>query len=123
MCTGHGDVGLVPEADVGSILGDGALGFDIEPAALFIDGGRHRRIDQAIDFRILVVTAVEAIRRHLLRVKHAAQHVGIRHANPLQREQLEVALQHIRVKRREFVRPDVELDADLLEILLDHRRL
>ena len=77
----------------------------------------------SVDFGVLVVATIESVRRHLLRMEHAAQHVGVRHADPLQREQLEVPFEHVRIQGREFVGADVEIDADLFQILLDDRGL
>ncbi len=85
--------------------------------------GDRRLVDQRIHRRVAEEPAVEAARRHLLAVEDAAQHVGVGHADPLQREELEVALQDVRVQRRELVRPDVERHADAREVLLQHRRL
>ena len=71
------------------------------------------------------MAAVEAGGRHLLRVKDAAQDVGIGQgaADPLQRVHLEIPLEDVRVQRRELVRSHVDLDADVAQILLDDRRL
>ena len=53
------------------------------------------------------------------------QDVGIDHraADPLQGEELEVAFHHVGVEGGELVRPDVEVDADAAQIVLDGRGL
>jgi hypothetical protein len=63
--------------------------------------------------------------RHLLRVKDTAQNIRIGQsaADPLQRIHLEIALEDVRVQRREFVRTHVDVDADIAQILLDDRGL
>ena len=56
-------------------------------------------------------------------MKDAAEHVGIGHAHPLQREHLKVSLQHVGVEGGELERAHVDVDADLAQILLNDRGL
>ncbi len=85
--------------------------------------GHGGLVNQGIDRGVAEEAAIESTGRHLLGVEDAAQHVGIGHADPLQGEELKVAFQHIRIERRELVRPHVERHADAREVLLQHRRL
>ena len=97
----------------------------VESPARLVVGRVRRFVDQAIDLRIAEVAAIEAGGRHLLRVKDAAQDVGIGQgaADPLQRVHLKVALEDVRIQRGELVRAHVDVDADVAQILLDDRRL
>jgi hypothetical protein len=62
----------------------------------------RRLLDQLIDFAVTVEDAIEADRRHLLRVIDPSQHVGIGHADPLQGIHLEVAARDIGEERLQF---------------------
>src|SRR5262249_8960137 len=79
-------------------------------------------IEQRVNPRIAVMTAIEADRRCLPRMKHTTKDVGIceRAGRPLQRVELEIALQHIGKKSREFEDAYIEIDADVTKVLLNH---
>ena len=74
---------------------------------------RRGFVEQRIDLRVAEVAAVEADRRRLRRVEHAAEDVGIgqRAAGPLQEVELEVARDDVGEERRELVGAHVERDA------------
>ena len=58
-------------------------------------------------------------------MKHTAQNIRIRRgaAGPLQRVHLKVALDDVGIERRELVRAQVEVDADVAQVLLNDGRL
>ena len=60
------DVGLAPEADVGRLLGDEALGLVVECAAPRVIGGCGGLVQQAVDTRIAEAAPVEAGGRGLI---------------------------------------------------------
>src|SRR5579863_2556466 len=74
----HRDVRLAPEADVWLLLGDDPLHVAVQRAPTVVVSRDGRCVEQAIDASVLKESAVEAGRRHLRRVKHAPQDVGIR---------------------------------------------
>ena len=95
-----GEVSDVPEADVGHVARDNSLNLGVTAAA-----ARSSSVDalglveQRVDLGIAVEAPIEADRRDLGRVKHAAEDVGIgqRALGPLQRVDLKIALDHVGV--------------------------
>src|SRR4030095_2550188 len=73
-----GVIRFCPKADVGRKLGDALLNLRITHFALVGAGRARRVIYQPVELWIVEMASVEADRRHLLRVKDAAQDVGIR---------------------------------------------
>ena len=88
--------------------------------------GRARGlVEQRVDVGVREVAAIEARRRHLVGMEHAAEDVGVDRgaADPLQRVELEVAVEDVGVERRELVAAEVDVHADRAQVLLDHRPL
>src|SRR4051812_5056347 len=72
---GDGEIGLVPEADVRDVPRENLLDLAEQPLPLLVILRHARSIDQIVDLRVVEVTAIEARRRELLRVEHAADDV------------------------------------------------
>ena len=121
----HDDVRLVPDRNIGRVARQPAAAPRCTARAAPLRSGRRRRVEQPIDLGVPIVAAVEPRRRHLRRVEDAPQDVGIdqRASDPLQAEQLKPSLQHVLIEGRELVGPDVEVDADAPQVLLDDGRL
>ena len=83
---------------------------------------RFALVEEAIDLGVAHARAVRAGGRNRRRVQEDAQHVGLGELRDLQRGELEVAGAEPRDERAELERHDLDVDADVGELLRDDAR-
>jgi hypothetical protein len=109
----------IPEIDRRQVVGQDLLRFYIVRAPLLLIGIRSAIVEQRVEPRVGVVTAVRPARRKTLRRKCMSENIRLLiAADPTQGIELECAACYIGVKRSEFEAAQIECDSHPRELLL-----
>ena len=118
----HEHVIEVPQIDIRHILCQHFLNFRVQPSAGILIGFAARLVDQPVDPRIGIETAVGAFGRESVGVKGVLKNIRIFvAADPAQRINLESAAGDVGKKCGELEGADVERNAHISQLLLQHR--
>src|ERR1700694_2130890 len=119
----HENVVEVPQVYIRHILRQHFLNLSVELPADILIGLAARLVNQTIDPRIGIETAVRAFGRESVGVKRVLKNIRIFiPADPTQRIKLESAASDIRKKSSKLERANVERNAHIPQLLLEHRR-
>src|SRR5580692_4604822 len=117
----HHDVFDVPQIDVGQVVGENALDLRVDLFARVLVNFPASLIDQRIDTRVGVISAIGAVRRELGRMKNILENVRVFiTSNPSQRVQLIGTARDIGKESGKFESANVEDNANIAQLLLDY---
>src|SRR5258708_14277240 len=118
----HEHVIEVPQVYIWDIFGEDFLNFGVELLADILIGRASRLVDQTIDLRIGIETAVCAFGRESVGVKGVFKNIRVFvPADPAQRIKLESAARDIRKKCSELEGANVDRNTHIPQLLLQHR--
>src|SRR5215831_12643719 len=117
----HQHVVEIPEIDVWQVIGQDLLHLVIDSFALLLVKGRTAFADERINFGVGIECAIGALGWKASRVEYVLEEVRVLvSADPAHRVHLIGALGDVAKERRELEGANVERDASLAQLLLEH---